>query len=206
MGKAVELKIRARLAVKIPYGHGRPTADLGMGKAVELKIRARLAVAILYGHGQLPPSFRGRSLEDALSLFPSYPQGPIDPEQDRLFVGAVRKAMPVLRDLDEELVGLVEQLDRAPLSVIAARDIRSPDDRETTWLTVTEAARVTGVNTGVITHAADAGQLKSNGKQGRARRIDPAGLTRWQLERANKKEPEESDEHVKRQVDKHVRD
>jgi hypothetical protein len=80
------------------------------------------------------------------------------------------------------------------------------DTGEAPWFTVTEAAKTAGVNTGVITRAVDAGQLKSNGKRGRGRRIDPADISRWLLARADKPEPAESDEQAKRLGDKHFRD
>jgi hypothetical protein len=81
------------------------------------------------------------------------------------------------------------------------------DAGEATWYTVTEAAKIAGgVNTGVITRAVDDGQLKSNGKQGRERRIDAVDLCRWLLVRAGRPEPEESDQQVNRLGDKHFRD
>jgi hypothetical protein len=46
----------------------------------------------------------------------------------------------------------------------------------------------------------DKGELVSNGKRNRERRIDPADLTRWQLERSARPEREESEEEVKRKL------
>jgi hypothetical protein len=68
------------------------------------------------------------------------------------------------------------------------------------WLKVTEAARVTGCNSGEITRAANTGSLKSNGKKGRARRIDPADLSRWQLRRTEREEAVESNAVVEKKL------
>ena len=57
------------------------------------------------------------------------------------------------------------------------------DDSE--WLTVTEAAREQGVDKARISKAANSGVLRTNGKKGRDRRIDPASLVRWNLSRAD---------------------
>jgi excisionase family DNA binding protein len=72
-------------------------------------------------------------------------------------------------------------------------------------LTVSDAAKIADVNPGVITRAVDSGKLKGNEQKGRERRIDRADLTRWIQERGGKPEPGESDEQVRRLVNKHVR-
>jgi hypothetical protein len=74
------------------------------------------------------------------------------------------------------------------------------------WLTVSEAARISACNKGIITRAVEAGTLKSNGKAGRLRRIDAVDLARWQLARAAKPEPTENDASVEPLVKKHVHD
>jgi hypothetical protein len=78
-------------------------------------------------------------------------------------------------------------------------------DDEARWLMVSEAAQTAGCNSGLISRAVSEGKLKSNGKNGRARRIDAVDLTRWIRDRSNKPDPEESDEQVERLVNKHVR-
>jgi hypothetical protein len=80
------------------------------------------------------------------------------------------------------------------------------DKQVSRWLTVSEVGRITGCNTGVITRAVDRGELKSNGETGRDRRIDAIDLARWQLARADKPEPMESNEAVQRSVKKNSRD
>lgn len=100
--------------------HTPPDAIAGMGKAIEFKNRVGLALRTLYGHRCLPPSLRGRPLEEALSLFPSYPEGAIDSQRDKRFVSSVRQALPALRELDAELSDWLDQLATAPLSVINA--------------------------------------------------------------------------------------
>jgi len=78
--------------------------------------------------------------------------------------------------------------------------------RPNRWLTVSEAAQISGCNKGIITKAVNDGKLKGNGLTGRERRIDGVDFNRWQLERAGKSEPSESDEAVKKLVRKHVND
>lgn len=51
------------------------------------------------------------------------------------------------------------------------------------WPTVTKAAREQAVGKDVISKAASSGKLKTNGKGGHARRIDPASLIEWSLSR-----------------------
>jgi hypothetical protein len=77
-----------------------------------------------------------------------------------------------------------------------------PAGADESWLTVTEAATIAGVNSGIISREADDGKLKSNGQSSRARRIDSVDLTRWILERSRRPESSESDEQVKRSMRK----
>ena len=65
-------------------------------------------------------------------------------------------------------------------------------------LKVSEAERVSNINRGQISRAADTGELKSNGKTGRERRIDTADFCRWVLARSDHPERAESSEHVER--------
>lgn len=67
------------------------------------------------------------------------------------------------------------------------------------WLRVSEAARVTGADKGVISRAVDNGKLKGKGI-GRKRRICPADLSRWQLARANRPESKEDGEKVREKL------
>ncbi len=76
----------------------------------------------------------------------------------------------------------------------------NPETNAPQGLTVTQAARIAGCNAGEISRAAHSGSLKSNGQKGRQRRIDPADLSRWQLRRAERKEPVESNDAVERKI------
>jgi excisionase family DNA binding protein len=69
---------------------------------------------------------------------------------------------------------------------------------EKQWLTVTEAATISGINRGTISRMASSGELKSNAKGGRHRRINSADLNRLILKRANRPERKESDESINR--------
>jgi hypothetical protein len=106
-----------------PYGgdsHTPPHLIKGMGDAIQLKKRARLALRTLYGHGCVLPPLRGLSPDDALAIFPAYPEGAIDSESDKQFVSAARQTLPALREIDAELARCLEQIEFAPLSVVNA--------------------------------------------------------------------------------------
>ena len=53
------------------------------------------------------------------------------------------------------------------------------------WITVTQAAKISGIAKGAISRAVDRKELKGTGR-GRKRRICPADLSRWQLEKAER--------------------
>lgn len=63
------------------------------------------------------------------------------------------------------------------------------------WVTVSAAAKISGIAAGVISRAVTSKELKGKGT-GRKRRICPADLTRWQLERSKRPEPRENQEKV----------
>ena len=73
------------------------------------------------------------------------------------------------------------------------------------WLKVGEAAKVVDVNPGVITRAVDEGELLSNGKRERDRRICAISLARWHLKRSTRAEADESDDAVTKKMEKHTR-
>jgi hypothetical protein len=85
-------------------------------------------------------------------------------------------------------------------------DLRNPHgvdagNDEFRWLTTAEAERIFGTNRGMISRAVNKGELKSNGKSGRERRIDTVDLVRWQHERANKPERRESEAVIRRKLE-----
>jgi hypothetical protein len=67
------------------------------------------------------------------------------------------------------------------------------------WLTVSQAAQISGANKGMISRAVDANELKGKGR-GRNRRICPADLARWQLDRATRPERVENPETVRKRL------
>jgi hypothetical protein len=71
---------------------------------------------------------------------------------------------------------------------------------EQQWLTVKQAATISACDPGVISRAVDAGQLKSNGKKRKERRIDAADLSRWQLKRAERDSAVESEASIERKL------
>ncbi len=101
----------------------------------------------------------------------------------------------------EAILALLSQEKKTPAGDGAGAD---PDqagaDTKPQWLTVTDAAKASGCNRGEISRAADNGSLKSNGEKGRQRRIDAADLALWQVRRAKRKEPVESNATVERKL------
>jgi hypothetical protein len=71
------------------------------------------------------------------------------------------------------------------------------------WLTVSKASLMSAIATGTISRAANKGELKTNGKEGRERRLDPSDFSQWALARMRKPE---SDESVARNVARNVVD
>src|SRR5262249_11421701 len=138
-----------------------------------------------------------------------YPLWQNDPEGDvRWFFTANEHFSHLLGFLRQYLQG--EDDERHQAAQEAGResqhDAKKNEDDDRRWLTVTEAAQITACDKGVISRAGDEGKLKSNGKTGRKRRIDGIDLNRWQLERAAKPEPVESDEAVTRKLRRNDRD
>jgi hypothetical protein len=72
------------------------------------------------------------------------------------------------------------------------------------WLTLTQAEKISCVNRGTISRAADRGEIRGNGEKGSGRRLDLLDFVRWRLERAERSEPEESKAQVQGLIDKHV--
>lgn|GEM_PF-2363685 len=52
---------------------------------------------------------------------------------------------------------------------------------------MTEVHRIVGLGTGVVSRLCDSGELVTNGKKGRSRRIDPASVTQLELKLASEK-------------------
>jgi hypothetical protein len=110
----------------------------------------------------------------------------------------IRDAYFLVWDIQKEAVAA--QKDRNAMRLIQEAAPNNKDVTATHWLTVVEAARIAGCNSGVISNAASAGFLKSNGERGRKRRIDAADLSRWQLRRAERREPTESNAAVEKKL------
>jgi hypothetical protein len=65
----------------------------------------------------------------------------------------------------------------------------SPTDNDENWITVSGASRVSGVNKGVISRAASAGEIRTNGKKERALRLHAGSFAQWQLQRTPAVDP-----------------
>jgi hypothetical protein len=61
----------------------------------------------------------------------------------------------------------------------------APAIDDSNWPTVSKAAQEQGVGKDVISKAANAGKLRTNGKVSHDRRIDPASLVEWNLSRVS---------------------
>ena len=79
------------------------------------------------------------------------------------------------------------------------RAAKKPDLESPSWITVTVAAKISGIDKGIISRAVDSKKLKGKGK-GRNRRICPADFTRWQAERAERPEQLESEESIRKKL------
>ncbi|MCE5326079.1 MAG: hypothetical protein ABFD92_11540 [Planctomycetaceae bacterium] len=71
-----------------------------------------------------------------------------------------------------------------------------------TGISVTTAAKISGINKGTIWRAAKAAKIDSNGKKGRSLRLDDASFNRWQLDYVKRGEKQETDEAVQQKFDK----
>jgi excisionase family DNA binding protein len=70
------------------------------------------------------------------------------------------------------------------------------------WLTVSQAATLSGLDKGTISRWVARGDVKSNGQKGRKRRIDSADFNRYLLRRAENPERTESNAAVERKLKK----
>ena len=61
---------------------------------------------------------------------------------------------------------------------------------------------MSGINRGTIWRAAQAGQIKNNGKAGNDLRLDAEDFTRWCSERAKRGDKPETDAEVERKFKK----
>jgi hypothetical protein len=68
------------------------------------------------------------------------------------------------------------------------------------WIKVSEAQRISGINKGVISRAADVGEIKTNGKKGNARRLDAGSFSQWTLNRSPAAEPTFNPEEVEQRA------
>jgi len=73
---------------------------------------------------------------------------------------------------------------RGILTRIVAGQDPTPLAETNRWIKITEAERVSAINKGVISRAADRGDIKSNDKKGPERRIDGISFLQWVLQRA----------------------
>jgi excisionase family DNA binding protein len=125
------------------------------------------------------------------------------------FTGDLREQYPERKDLrritaavEQEAVKVAGQKITAAVEQEAVKLAGQKPVGHRSWLTVSEAAMVSGISKGAISRLADAGTLKSNRQSGRDRRIDSADINRYQLERANRADQPESDEAVARKLAK----
>ena len=86
-----------------------------------------------------------------------------------------------------------------PASPATTGNTNGEDRVSVQWISLADAEKLSGINRGVISKAAKADEIKSNGETGKGKiKIDSADFNRWHLERAKRPEQAESDEEVKR--------
>jgi hypothetical protein len=73
------------------------------------------------------------------------------------------------------------------------------------WIKVSQAEKISRVSRGFISRLADAGRIRSNGKNNTARRISTLDFIGWLLSRDKRPEPKESDAQVDKLVTRHVK-
>jgi excisionase family DNA binding protein len=78
--------------------------------------------------------------------------------------------------------------------------VRPKEDGNQGWLTVSEAATISGCERYEITRAVNNGSLKSNGAEGTKRRIDKSGLTDWILRKTQRGDANESNAAIERKL------
>jgi hypothetical protein len=91
---------------------------MGMNQADAHCTTQRLGIEALYRHGCLPSSRQSRPLGGTLGLIPQTPGGTITQEKDKAFIAALRKALPALNALRDELHDLLQKLANTPLAVL----------------------------------------------------------------------------------------
>jgi hypothetical protein len=87
---------------------------------------------------------------------------------------ALIECVPVADFSNADVPGIVAGLRKLESRLAAAGRAATTDDGD--WPTVSEASCGFGVNKGTIAKWLRAGELRDNGKSGRARRIDPASI------------------------------
>ena len=73
------------------------------------------------------------------------------------------------------------------------------------WIKVSQAEKISRVSRGFISRLADAGRIRSNGKNNTARRISTLDFIGWLLSRDKRPEPQESAAQVDKLVTRHVK-
>jgi len=68
------------------------------------------------------------------------------------------------------------------------------------WISLADAERATGVTRGVLSRAADRGEIATNGKRGPGRLLDGSSLLNWAVARAGRGERGESDTAVRKKM------
>jgi hypothetical protein len=91
------------------------------------------------------------------------------------------------RDADQ----VVHRIERAAAATSHRRRSESPTAQ---WITVSQAKKLSDINSGVISRAVTNGEIASNKRKGLQRRINSADFNRWQLERNDRRQRRVKDE------------
>lgn len=141
---------------------------------------------------------------------------PGQPLPPRTIAGSLVDCLSAMKPPNTDVEGLMKKeyydalrrVDRTLASELTRKpDVVSSDgaDDSGNWITVSDAARLVGVDTGTISRAATKGQLKHNGKVKAERRVYLPSVQQWHKRRLSKPEQRESDEHVQNLLSKAAR-
>jgi hypothetical protein len=111
------------------------------------------------------------------------------------------QAMMGLRELAALSKADVLKRDAPPPSPLDPLSTYSEDD----WITLADAATLSGVSEGTISRAASNGEIRDNEKKHKGRRFHAGSFIRWFKGRQQQNERMESDESVKKKVDRHCK-
>ncbi len=152
-------------------GYANPTAEFELFRIRELPLIRLLAEQLGFCRPGEFSAATVRTIVDRICVHGRVGQVRIEP------VTAYSLTLTTVVEFLEGLLKQARQNDAPPTESKANAPISSAEPVR--WYTVTEAANIAAVNPGVISRAAELGEIRSNGKKGHERRICALDLCRW---------------------------